>query len=152
MAKNKANEEKKRYLMRYQDSVKQLEFCSHELARVATLETQITPSMTGMPQGQPDGSKTEIAVERADAAAQKYKVAIAEHQRILDEITATLKGQLTGKALLVMQWRYIAGAGWETVAERVGISLRWVWALHGQALETLVLPQQWDEGGQRHAV
>ena len=150
MGKNKANEEKKRYLMRYQDSVKQLEFCRSELERVGGLETTITPSMTGMPQGQPDGSKTEIAVERADAAAQKYKAAIEEHQRILDEISQTLENQLTGKALLVMQWRYIAGLGWEKVAERVGISLRWVWALHGQALEIIELPQQWED--ERHAV
>ncbi len=140
MGKNKTNEEKKKYLQRYQDSVKQLEFCREELIRVEGLETKITPAMTGMPQGQPDGSKTELAVEHKQTAEQKYRDAIEKHQCILKEITAILDNQLEGKELLVMKWRYIAGLTWEQTAERVGISMRWVWALHGQALEKLVLP------------
>lgn len=138
------NAAKKRYLLRYRASVKQLEFCRHELARVAALETKITPTLTSMPQGQPAGSKPELAVERAETAEQKYKEAIAEHKQMLDEITTVLQSQLTGKELLVMQWRYIAGAGWDIVAERVGVSLRWVWVLHERALQTIVLPQQGD--------
>lgn len=132
-------EEKKKYLQRYQAAVRQLAFCEAELHRVETLETRITQVLSNMPTGSPDGSKPELATERKDNAQQMYKAAVATHHRTMVEISNLLNNQLDGKELMVMQLRYLTGLKWEDVADRVGITMRWMWKLHTDALQRIVI-------------
>ncbi|MEG1075348.1 MAG: hypothetical protein RSF84_09435 [Ruthenibacterium sp.] len=134
-------DEKKRYLLRYQDAVRQLAFCEAELVRVSTLETRITQVLSCTPAGQPDGTKPEVAAERKDSAVHLYKLAIEVHHKTMVEIMNLLNNQLRGRALTLMKLRYLSGQPWDDIAEYMGYTRDYTLQLHRDALNRIEIPE-----------
>ena len=58
---------------------------------------------------------------------------------LYDHVMGILENNLTNyNQLLIMQWRYINGAKWETIAENTGFAISHCYKLHNQAIIQLI--------------
>ena len=58
---------------------------------------------------------------------------------LYDHVMGILENNLTNyNQLLIMQWRYINGAKWETIAEKTGFAISHCYKLHNQAIIQLI--------------
>ena len=58
---------------------------------------------------------------------------------LYDHVMGILEKNLTNyNQLIIMQWRYINGAKWETIAENTGFAISHCYKLHNQAIIQLI--------------
>ena len=133
-----AQENKKIALREYLDEKKQWAYWSVEVQRLGRLDTKITPSLSGMPHGgEPDGSKQEIAIEELECARERLAEAEEQTRAARRRVMCIIGTVQNVDQRIVLLRRYIAGMGWEQIAEAAGKSRQWATLVHGAALKSI---------------
>ena len=128
-----ANEEKKKYLRSYRESVRRVNRIESELQEIRSMKNGISSSYDGMPHGQ-GGQDLSGYIVRLDSLErellhERYR-RIAIYEKILKQINR-LKDENERDVLF---YRYIKGLKWYEIAEKMIYSERHVVRLHGEAL------------------
>lgn len=130
-------EEKKAWLWRYRSAKR---FERLRLDELATLEAEAmhtTQRYSAMPGGGGDGQALPRAVERIEEARQAYKAQCEESARIREEITFALQQLDDETEFNILYQRYLCGDKWERIADRLHLTVSWVFRLHKKAVQHL---------------
>lgn len=130
-------EEKKAWLWRYRSAKR---FERLRLDELATLEAEAmhtTQRYSAMPGGGGDGQTLPRAVERIEEARQAYKAQCEESARIREEITFALQQLDDETEFNILYRRYLCGDKWERIADRLHLTVSWVFRLHKKAVQHL---------------
>ncbi len=130
------SQEKKAWLGRYRQLDQRIGQLAEEISLWRSRAQKITPSYEGQPRG---GGE-----DRLQSAVEMILQLEKEADREIDALVA-LKGEIRrairtvedSTLRLLLEYRYIHGLTWEQVAERMGYDQRWVYRLHGKALNCL---------------
>lgn len=130
-------EEKKAWLWRYRSAKR---FERLRLDELATLEAEAmhtTQRYSAMPGGGGDGQTLPRVVERIEEARQAYKAQCEESARIREEITFALQQLDDETEFNILYRRYLCGDKWERIADRLHLTVSWVFRLHKKAVQHL---------------
>lgn len=130
---------KKAYLREYRTHVQRINRIEEELEEVRDMKTSISVSGDGMPHGSSQNDLSEYAsildaLER-ELIEERY-MRINAYKGILERV----KRLRSAKENDVIFYRYIKGMDWWEIAEKLGLSERWVFKLHGRGLANLEIP------------
>ena len=96
-----------------------------------------TQRYSAMPGGGGDGQALPRAVERIEEARQAYKAQCEESARIREEITFALQQLDDETEFNILYRRYLCGDKWERIADRLHLTVSWVFRLHKKAVQHL---------------
>lgn len=138
-------QEKKEYLSRFLQTERQIERKLEEVERLHSLAERVTSLLSDMPRsGSGQGSRIERALEKLDRLNREIAEDIERYVLLQRGVTAILE-QLSDMTMrTVLEYRYLNGATWEQIAEKMGFTYQWVCSLHQKALKQLQFP---EDGG-----
>ena len=135
----------KTYLMQIMNIDQQINAKLEQLTRLKALATHTTSTISDMPKSHNSNSRLEDTV---------LKIIEMEHS-IDDEIDrlVDLKAEASmqiflmedPRCRLILESRYLNGEAWETIAAKMGYTVRNVQNLHGKALQEFQVPEKYDE-------
>ncbi len=128
------NKQKKEYLRSYRQHVQRINRIEAEVEEVRMMRENPSPiNNDGMPHGGDKKDLSDYAVmldelER-ELLDERYK-----RIKIYKDIAMRIKSLSSKRENDVMFYRYIKGMAFWEIAEKMGVSERWVLKIHGQAL------------------
>lgn len=129
------NQEKKQYLLRYQNLNHKINALLREKEHLQDLVCKVSSNLSGMPRGGSGGREAALArLADIDSDIDRH---IGQYVDMRREISRYLDQLEDGRLCELMRLRYIVGDTWEQIAETMGIDVRWTTRLHGRALELL---------------
>lgn len=132
-------EEKRRWLWRYQESLRREHELAEEVEQLKTRACKVTPSLSGMPGGTGDGQALPRAVEEIVRAQQELQAQINQCGAMRREIVAALEQVSNSRDHEILRRRYILGQRWEHIAVAMHLEYRWVTRRHRFAVEHMEL-------------
>ena len=133
----------KEFLRRARAVGRRVDEATERVERIrAKLEDGRMSSLTGMPRGG-SGDWTETAdrlIELERVVNQWTRELVRWKLAAIDAIRAVEEPRLAE----VLELYYIDGMTWEQVAQRMGITERWVQSLHGRALLKVNVPKEFQ--------
>lgn len=129
--------ETKKRMTKYLDAKKEWEYWREEVRTQEATGPRIGAQLSGMPGGQPDGSKTEREVEELEAVRDAEAAAADAMKAARAEVEALIARAPEAEQRIVLRRRYISGMSWEEIADRSGKSRQWVTQVHGTALKKI---------------
>lgn len=130
-------EEKKAWLIRYQQAKRLEQLRFDELAMSETEASNITQRLSAAPGGGQDGQELPRSVERIEEARTAYKAQCDESDRIRKEIIFALQQLDDELDFTILYRRYICGHKWELIADRLSLDVSWVLRRHKKAVQLL---------------
>ena len=103
---------------------------------MADMSTVTSPRLTGMPHSNEPRGLDDIVV-RYEEIASKYEKRLRQYQRETLAIEDAIKNVEDPMLRIILRYKYIEGLKWETIADIVGYSRRWVLLRHGEALKAI---------------
>ena len=111
----------------------------------ARLEAGRMSSLTGMPRGgQQDWTDT---ADRLIELEKGVNARVREMCRLKRLAMEAIDRVDEARLREVLELYYIDGFTWEQVAQRMGLDLRWVFRLHGRALQRIEVPEDLRDSG-----
>ena len=133
----------KEFLRRAREVDRRVDEATERVERLrAKLEAGRMSSLTGMPRGG-GADWTETAdrlIELERVVNQRTRELVRWKLAAIDAIRAVEEPRLAE----VLELYYIDGLTWEQVAQRMGITERWVQSLHGRALLKVNVPKEFQ--------
>lgn len=130
--------EAKQFLKQYQDTLTDIRNLESQKQELKSLATGITVSTDGE-RVQSSGRKdrmAELAVKIADAEREIAEQRVQAFHK-LREIEEVIKQVPYERQRIVLHMRYVERRPWETIAEKLEITLRTVYRLHGRSLDSV---------------
>ena len=97
-------------------------------------------NLTGMPRGgRYDWTDAVSRVIEADRAIAAEITKLCEVKRLVND---AIEAVADGRRRRVLELRYRNYMRWEQIADALGYDVRWVYRLHGEALQDVVVPEE----------
>lgn len=110
-----------------------------QIDRLRSLSERVTTTLSFSPKGAGGANRTEYCIERI---WQLEKEVTEDIDRLVD-MKSGIRGAIerveNDKYRLLLEYRYLCGYTWETISEKMGIEVRWVYELHGRALQEICI-------------
>lgn len=132
---------------RIDEKIAEIEHLEEKRERImAKLTAGRTSNLTGMPRGGGyDWTEhLEAVIETEElirAAIQDLRQEIMELCRVKREVADAINAVEPVVYRRVLDLRYRSYLDWQTIAQKMGYDLRWVFRLHGQALTCVKVPE-----------
>jgi hypothetical protein len=136
------SQEKKIWLNRYRSICRQMESKYEEKARLRSLETKITPTLSDMPKGGDNSSKIEVMSEKIMELDQQISDELGKLVIVRSEIEAAIHDVPNQIYRELLERRYIRGQYWEQIAVDMNYDYRYVLKIHGRALGLLQIVKE----------
>lgn len=133
------DQDKKRWLWRYQEAVRMERELMQELETLNARATGMTNALTGMPGGGGDGQKLPRAVEGIVSARKELKDQIETCNAVRREVKTAIEQVPDTREREVLRRRYLLGQRWENIAVETHTALRHVYRLHRAALKDVIV-------------
>lgn len=133
------NAEKKAWLRRYQDSLRQEKELAEEVEQLRARACSCSLAFTGMPGAQGDGQALPRAVEKILQAQLELQRQIEQGDVIRRQIVAVLESIPDPRDRELLRRKYLLGQRWEIISEKMGLELRWVYRRHRRAISGLTI-------------
>lgn len=127
------------WLRRYQEARRMQLVLAEELEQLRTDALRITPALTGMPGGTPDGQSLPRAVERIVQAQQELQAQINLCGGIRRDIVAVINQVGDARDREILRRRYLLGQTWNEIAEAMPMDERNVRRRHHKAVLKIAL-------------
>lgn len=130
------NQEKKEYLLGYQNLNRRINRLILEQQQWRELATRVSPNLSGMPKGGGAGGTQGAIVKIADLETEIN----AEIDKLVDkreEIECVIRAVEDSTLRTLLEYRYINGKKWEEIALMMGYDYRYILKIHGKALSLL---------------
>jgi len=132
-------QDKVAWLRRYLEARRMQRVLAEELTQLQADAERVTPQLTGMPGGTPDGQSLPRAVERIVQAQQELQAQINLCGGIRREVVEVI-GQIgDARDHEILRRRYLLGQTWQEIADVMHLELRWVYRRHKKALAILTI-------------
>lgn len=133
------DEEKRRWLRRYQDSLRRERELMQELETQRARATRTTAALTGMPGGAGDGQALPRAVESIVDTQQELQAQINVCGATRREVAAALDQITDERDHEILRRRYLLGQKWEVIAYEMHMDYTNIWRRHRRALNNLAI-------------
>ena len=108
-----------------------------QVERLRSLSERVTTTLSFSPKGAGGANRTEYCIERI---WQLEKEVTEDIDRLVD-MKSGIRGAIerveNDKYRLLLEYRYLCGYTWEKIAEKMALELRWVYRIHGAALQKI---------------
>ena len=108
-----------------------------QIDRLRSLSERVTTTLSFSPKGAGGANRTEYCIERI---WQLEKEVTEDIDRLVD-MKSGIRGAIerveNDKYRLLLEYRYLCGYTWETISEKMVLELRWVYRIHGMALQEI---------------
>ena len=131
-------EEKVAWLRRYQQSLRQERELEQELLALRSQACRVTPLLSALLSGTPDGQGIPRAVERIIQAQQELERQIAICADTRRDIITIINQITDARDQEILRRRYLLGQRFEQIAVEMHLEYRWVRRRHKQAIEMLL--------------
>lgn len=132
------DDEKKRWLWRYRDALRLEEELRQELETQRARACKTTAALTGVSGGnEPSHDKIPEAVERILEIINELQTQMDVCTDTCEEIITFTQSIADTRLKDIFRRRYIMGETWETIAEALGLSSKWVKLLHDKFLHSV---------------
>ena len=133
----------KEFLRRARNVDRRVDEATERVDRLrAKLEAGRLSKITGMPRG--GGEDWTVTADRLIELERRVNARIRELVRVklaaMDAIDRVEEARLRE----VLELYYLDGYTWEQVADRMAMDKRWVFRLHGKALQRIEVPEEVD--------
>lgn len=95
-----------------------------------------SPRLTGMPHANDPRGLDEIVV-RYEEIVSRYEKRLKLYQKETLAIEKAIEGLEDPRLRLLLRYKYMDGYKWETIADLMHYEVRWLYVLHGQALQAI---------------
>ena len=110
-----------------------------QIDRLRSLAERVTTTLSFTPKGAGGANRTEYCIERI---WQLEKEVTEDIDRLVD-MKSGIRGAIerveNDKHRMLLEYRYLCGNTWEQIAEKMRIDLRWVYRMHGRALQEITI-------------
>lgn len=130
------NQDKKRWLMRYQEINRDIDQLLLEKSQLKDFVTRVTPNLSGMPRGGSEDSR-QTAIAKIVDLEQQIDNKINTLVDLRKEIAHVVEIVPNNNYRRLLNLRYISGKCWEEIALIMGYDYSWVIKMHGRALDVL---------------
>ena len=118
---------------------KQIDSKLEQIDRLRSLAERVTTTLSFTPKGAGGANRTEYCIERI---WQLEKEVTEDIDRLVD-MKSGIRGAIerveNDKYRMLLEYRYLCGNTWEQIAEKMRIDLRWVYRMHGRALQEITI-------------
>ena len=132
-------EEKVRWLLRYQDSLRREQELAEEVEQLRSRACKVTPSLSGMPGGTSDGQALPRAVEQILEAQQELEAQIEQCNAIRLEVIQFIDRIVSSRDRDILMRRYILGQTFERISLEIHLEIRWTRKCHKKAITSIAL-------------
>lgn len=133
-------EEKIKHLRQYAALKAEARDISETIAEVYSASFVGSVRLTGMPSGKGcDADAVQRRAERLDELCERYEAKCAELLEAADAVERAVSTVQEPRYRRLLRLRYIQGLTWERVADEMGYNPRYVFDLHSQALDAVML-------------
>lgn len=134
----------KEFLRQIRTVDRRIEETAERLQRIrAKLEAGRMSNLTGMPRG--GGVDWTETADRVIELERRLQAQIAEMCRQKQAAIEAIDRVEEAKYREVLELYYLDGYTWEQVTERMSLDKRWVYRLHGKALQRITVPEEVEE-------
>lgn len=130
------NEKKKNYLRGYRRHGKKIKRIDAEIEEIRGMKMYPSIKNDGMPHGSGQSDLSEYAAELQEKEDELYREGV-EQVKTYNDISHRIKQLENEDERDVLFYRYIKGMEWWEIARTMDYSERWIYELHGRALENL---------------
>ena len=130
------NEKKKNYLRGYRRHGKKIKRIDAEIEEIRGMKMYPSLKNDGMPHGSGQSDLSEYAAELQEKEDELYREGV-EQVKTYNDISNRIKQLENEDERDVLFYRYIKGMEWWEIARTMDYSERWIYELHGRALENL---------------
>ena len=127
----------KEYLNKLRTLDKQIDSKLEQIDRLRSLSERVTTTLSFTPKGAGGANRTEYCIERI---WQLEKEVTEDIDRLVD-MKSGIRGAIerveNDKHRMLLEYRYLCGDTWERIAEKMEIEVRWIYELHGRALQEI---------------
>lgn len=143
----------KRLLREHRGIKQRLEILKEEIIRFELVAEGTTANLDGQPHGSGVSDKMAAFSVRAADARGELDETIADLNRKRWEIIRLTMNLTDGKQIAIIRGLYLdeQEKGWLTLADNLGLSVRQVQRIHGEALEELERIMEEDDGSQNQS-
>lgn len=128
----------KEYLGQYQLAEAEIEACYEQIAALRDEATRMSAELSDMPGGGECRDLDDIVAEMVDLRAELIE-RIRRANQLRKEICDLIYSLEDERLIRLLYLRYVDCLKWEDVAERIGTDLRYVYRMHGRALQKLTI-------------
>ena len=137
---NQENYEKKKFLQKAYRLAEEIEINQEELNRLTELSTMLKGLDYSQTKIQTSGSGDAAFVNKVNELAdikEKINAKLMELKELRNSIWKAIYTLVNTEERLVCLYRYLKFYDWETVADKMHLSLRQVYRVHGFALKNI---------------
>lgn len=128
----------KEYLGQYQLAEAEIEACYEQIAALRDEATRMSAELSDMPGGGECRDLDDIVAEMVDLRSELIE-RIRRANQLRKEICDLIYSLEDERLIRLLHLRYVDCLKWEDVAERIGTDLRYVYRMHGRALQKLTI-------------
>lgn len=128
----------KEYLGQYQLAEAEIEACYEQIAALRDEATRMSAELSDMPGGGECRDLDDIVAEMVDLRAELIE-RIRRANQLRKEICDLIYSLEDERLIRLLHLRYVDCLKWEDVAERIGTDLRYVYRMHGRALQKVTI-------------
>lgn len=133
--------EKKEYLKRYRYACDRTDALTAEIHMLNARLRKVTTSYNACgSSGNSDVDKLTNGTSRLIELKEKLARELDELAFVREEVTDAINAVSEERLRLVLYRRYILGQRWERIAADMDRDIRWIYRMHGRALQMLVVP------------
>lgn len=133
--------EKKEYLKRYRYACDRVDALTAEIHMLNARLRKVTTSYNACGgSGSTDVDKLTNGTARLIELKEKLARELDELAFVREEVTDAINAVSEERLRLLLYRRYILGQRWERIAADMDRDIRWIYRMHGRALQMLVVP------------
>ena len=132
------NKQKKEFLLQYKHIKRAIRSIEDEISELRSSEMGKAISYDGLPHGTNIKDLSDYAA-RLDCLERRYYKKQLQRLRILDRTERAISAMPTEQYQTILREKYINLKTWERIAEDFGKDVRWIYVLHGRALDEFKL-------------
>lgn len=131
-----SNDEKKKFLRSYRDSVRRAERIDSEIEEIRAIKMSTSSGGGG---SRCKGQKNDLSgyVAKLDALERRLEKEKCDRIHFYETVEKVIGSLENEQERDVLFYRYIKGMAWWEIVEKMGYSERWVYWTHGRALAHL---------------
>lgn len=135
--------EKKEYLKQYRAACARTDIITAEIQTLNARLRKVTASYNSFEgrSGSHETDKMTSGTARLIELKEKLQNEICELAMLRDEIASAIDGVDEERLRLLLYRRYILGQRWERIAADMNRDIRWIYRMHGRALQKLEVPK-----------
>ena len=132
-------QEKKDYLSQYRRSDIKINSLICEQSRLKSMVCGMSPQLSDMPKGGNGEDRLQRGVEQILELEEQINGEIERLISLREDICQKIETIKDPKQRAVIRFRYLNGFTWEKIAVEMDLTYQWVCALHGRALQEIIL-------------